>query len=98
MTSADGPLPQIITQHEPYEIIAEDSNLGLTRTEKLVIIQVFQQGRSTQQKQTLYTRLEENLRTHCGLSGSDLIVSCMRNEKEDWSLGMGRAQFLVGDL
>merc|ERR1712014_289325 len=26
---------QIITQHEPYEIICEDTNLGLKRTDKL---------------------------------------------------------------
>ena len=64
----------------------------------MVIVQVFQQGRSTYQKQTLYTKLAANLEAHCGLSPSDLIISCMRNEKEDWSLGMGRAQFLVGDL
>ena len=29
---------------------------------------------------------------------SDLIVSVMGNSREDWSFGLGRAQFLEGDL
>jgi hypothetical protein len=28
----------------------------------------------------------------------DLIVSMVENEKEDWSFGAGRAQFLTGEL
>jgi hypothetical protein len=33
-----------------------------------------------------------------GLAPSDLIVSVIGNSREDWSFGMGRAQFLEGDL
>ncbi|KAF2722708.1 Tautomerase/MIF [Polychaeton citri CBS 116435] len=89
---------QIITQHEPYEIICEDTNLGLKRTDKLIFIHVFQQGRSAETKQALYAELAKELKAQCGLDGQDLIVSCVRNEKEDWSFGLGRAQFLTGEL
>lgn len=89
---------QIITQHEPYEMICEDTNLGFTRTDKLVFIQIFQQGRTAEQKQAIYAELAKRLASECGTGGEDLIVSCARNEREDWSFGMGRAQFLVGDL
>lgn len=40
----------------------------------------------------------ETLSKETGLKEGDLIVSCSRNEKEDWSFGKGRAQFLCGDL
>jgi phenylpyruvate tautomerase PptA (4-oxalocrotonate tautomerase family) len=89
---------QIITQHEPYELICEDTNLGFTRTDKLVFIQIFQQGRNAELKQAIYAALKERLEQECGVPGTDLIVSCSANTKEDWSFGMGRAQFLTGEL
>lgn len=76
----------------------EDTGLGFKRTEKLVLIQVFQQGRDAQQKKALYAALCERLGDECGLPAEDLIVSVSRNEREDWSFGLGRAQFLEGDL
>ena len=49
-------------------------------------------------KQAVYKELQERLEKECGVPGTDLIVSCSANEKEDWSFGMGRAQFLTGEL
>ncbi|KAL0262088.1 hypothetical protein SLS55_003524 [Diplodia seriata] len=89
---------QIITQHEPYEIICEDTNLGLTRSDKLVFIQIFQQGRDAAKKQAVYAALSERLEKECGVPGADLIVSVAANTREDWSFGLGRAQFLTGEL
>lgn len=79
-------------------MICEDTNLGLERTDKLVFIQVFQQGRDAKTKQALYAALAERLKAECGVDGNDLIISVSRNEKEDWSFGNGRAQFLTGEL
>lgn len=89
---------QIVTEHRPGQLICEDTGLGLERTDDLVVLQVFQQGRSTEQKKALYAALAEKLETHTGLAPSDLIVSVVANTHEDWSFGMGRAQFLEGDL
>jgi phenylpyruvate tautomerase PptA (4-oxalocrotonate tautomerase family) len=79
-------------------MICEDTNLGLRRTNKLVFIQIFQQGRDAETKQALYAALAEQLKEECGVEGNDLIVTVSRNEKEDWSFGNGVAQFLTGDL
>ncbi|KAB8659303.1 hypothetical protein FH972_026192 [Carpinus fangiana] len=65
---------QIITQHEPYEMICEDTNLGFERTDKLVFIQIFQQGRDVQKKQAVYAALAECLGSECGVPGTDLIT------------------------
>ena len=32
------------------------------------------------------------------MAPTDLIVSVVANDREDWSFGLGRAQFLDGDL
>jgi hypothetical protein len=92
------PRYQIITQHGPYEIICEDTNLGFERTDKLVFIQIFQQGRNAELKQAIYAELQKRLEKDCGVPGTDLISSCSANTPEDWIFGLGRAQFLTGDL
>jgi hypothetical protein len=97
-TSIDNSNCQIITQHEDYELICEDTNLGLTRSRELVVIQIFQQGRTEEQKKTIYKHLFESLSRYCGVSGDDLIISCMENTRADWSFGNGEAQFLTGRL
>jgi len=89
---------QVVTEHRPGQLICEDTGLGFERTDDLVVLQVFQQGRSEEQKRALYAGLAERLKAHAGLAPTDLIVSVIGNTREDWSFGLGRAQFLDGDL
>ena len=89
---------QIITEHPVGHIIAEDTGLGYERTEGVTVIQIFQQGRSVEQKKAAYRELADRLAAGCGIKPTDLIVSVTANERADWSFGLGRAQFLEGDL
>ncbi len=89
---------QVISEHSPGHLILEDTGLGFARTDAVVLVQVFQQGRSADQKKQLYRRLAETLHERHGVAPSDLVVSVTGNTKEDWSFGLGRAQFLEGDL
>ena len=89
---------QVLTEHRPGQLICEDTGLGIERTDDLVVLQVFQQGRSERQKRALYAGLAKRLEETTGLASSDLIVSVVGNTREDWSFGLGRAQFLEGDL
>jgi phenylpyruvate tautomerase PptA (4-oxalocrotonate tautomerase family) len=89
---------QVITEHRPGQLICEDTGLGIERTEDLVVLQVFQQGRSEGQKRELYAGLCQRLGEVTGLPAGDLVVSVVGNTREDWSFGLGRAQFLDGDL
>jgi phenylpyruvate tautomerase PptA (4-oxalocrotonate tautomerase family) len=82
---------QIITEHPKGHIIAED-------TDGIVILQIFQQGRSTEQKQAAYAELTKRLEAECGVRPEDVIVSVMANRHVDWSFGLGRAQFVDGTL
>jgi hypothetical protein len=49
-------------------------------------------------KQAFYDSLVEKLDTVCGIAPSDVIVTFVTNTDEDWSFGLGRAQFLTGEL
>ena len=89
---------QIITEHPVGHIIAEDTGLGFERTDGVVVIQIVQQGRTTEQKQAAYEQLAKRLDAECDVAPTDLIVSVVANGREDWSFGLGRAQFLEGDL
>lgn len=89
---------QVVHEHRPGRVIAEDTGLGFERTDSVVIIQVTQQGRDEDQKRALYAGLADRLQERTGLAPSDLIVSVTESTRADWSFGMGRAQFLEGDL
>ena len=89
---------QIITEHPVGQIIAEDSGLGLRRTDGVVVIQIVQQGRGVDQKRAAYTQLATRLQAECAVRPEDLIVSMIANERADWSFGLGRAHFLEGEL
>ena len=89
---------QIITQHGPTDMICLDTGLGYKRSNELVFIQVFQQGRSMYTKQGFYAELAKQLGEKYGLDGGDLIVTMSENRKDDWSFGHGRVQFLTGEL
>ncbi|MEQ4499419.1 tautomerase family protein, partial [Nocardioides kribbensis] len=52
---------QVVTEHPAGQIIAEDTGLGYERTDGIVVVQVFQQGRDAEQKQALYRALADRL-------------------------------------
>ncbi len=89
---------QVITEHRPGQLICEDTGPGIERTDDLVVLQVFQQGRSEEQERALHAGPARRLEEAAGLQPSDLIVSVASNTREDRSSGLGRAQFLEGDL
>ena len=89
---------QVVSEHRSTHLVLQDTGLGFVRTDDRVLVQVFQQGRSDEQKKALYARLAERLEADCGVAPTDLVVSVAANTGADWSFGLGRAQFLEGDL
>jgi len=70
----------------------------IPHTDKIVLLQVTSRKRKKKQKEDFYRLLCEELEKACGISSSDVVVSFVENGDEDWSFGLGRAQFLTGDL
>jgi phenylpyruvate tautomerase PptA (4-oxalocrotonate tautomerase family) len=89
---------QVISEHRPGRLVLQDTGLGFERTDGVVLVQVVQQGRTAAQKQALYAALAERLEAKAGVAPTDLVVSVTENTRADWSFGLGRAQFLEGDL
>jgi phenylpyruvate tautomerase PptA (4-oxalocrotonate tautomerase family) len=89
---------QIVTEHKPGHMIIEDTGLGIKRTNEVVFLQVTSRPRGRAAKEAFYKLLTEELQKNCGIAPSDVVVSIVENTDEDWSFGLGRAQFLTGEL
>lgn len=89
---------QIVTQHEPFEIYAEDAGLGFERDNSVVMIQITtQKGRDVNLRQRLYQKITSRLAL-CGVTPNNVFISYVENSAADWSFGFGKAQFVIGEL
>lgn len=89
---------QIVQEHKCSRMIVEDTGLGIERTDKVVVVQVISRPRTREKKEAFYRLLCEELERACGIAPSDVMVSIVENTDEDWSFGLGRGQFLTGEL
>ncbi|WP_243048783.1 tautomerase family protein [Dyella sp. RRB7] len=89
---------QIVHEHDPHTMFIEDTGLGLRRTDKLVVISVVSRPRPVEAKLAFYRQVCEHLGSKCGIEPSDVMVSISTNSDADWSFGLGKAQFLTGEL
>lgn len=85
---------QVITEHEPGDLVYDPEYLGIHRTDDVVFIQVtLSRGRSLAQKRALYRRIAASLHESTGLRPEDVLVSLVEVGREDWSFGDGIASY-----
>jgi hypothetical protein len=89
---------QVVHVHKQSHMIIQDTGLEIPRTKNVVLLQVTTRPRSRTMKETFYRLLVQRLAASCGIARSDIIVNFVTNTDEDWSFGLGRAQFLTGEL
>ncbi len=58
------------------------------------MVRVYTSPRSEAQKQRFFAILQEELAEHCGLSGDDLMVSIISNQKATGALAAGSRSIL----
>jgi 4-oxalocrotonate tautomerase len=85
---------QLITEHEPGDLVYDSNYLGIARSSDLVIVQItLSGGRSLEQKRTLYRRLAATLSAAVGLKPQDAWINLVEVAKENWSFGNGVASY-----
>jgi 4-oxalocrotonate tautomerase len=85
---------QILTEHEPGDLVYDSNYLGIARSSDLVIVQItLSAGRSLAQKRALYGRIAANLATAVGLRPEDAWINLVEVAKENWSFGNGVASY-----
>ena len=85
---------QLITEHEPGDIVYDSNYLGIARTSDVLIIQItLSLGRTLEQKRALYRRIAANLAATVGLRPEDTWINLVEVAKENWSFGNGVASY-----
>ena len=85
---------QIVGEHAAEDFIFDADYLGIHRTSDLVIIQItWNEGRTLDQKRTLYASIADGLAEELGIRKEDVLISLVEVKKENWSFGNGVAQY-----
>ena len=89
---------QIVHENKACQMVFQDTGLGFSRSDNLVMVRVYTSPRSAGQKQHFMAELARELRKSSGVEGEDLMISFITNDKGDWSFANGEAQYLTGRL
>jgi 4-oxalocrotonate tautomerase len=85
---------QLITEHEPGDLVYDSNYLGIARSSDLVIVQItLSAGRTLEQKRALYRRIAANLSAAVRLRPEDAWINLVEVAKENWSFGNGVASY-----
>jgi 4-oxalocrotonate tautomerase len=84
---------QVLSEHEPGDLVYDAEYLGIARTDGLVMIQITcSAGRSLEQKRLLYRRIAEHL-SELGVRREDVLINLVEVASENWSFGNGTASY-----
>ena len=84
---------QILTEHEPGDLVYDPGYLGIARSNDIVIVQItLSAGRTLAQKRKLFRRIADNLAA-LGLRREDAWINLVEVAKENWSFGLGEASY-----
>jgi phenylpyruvate tautomerase PptA (4-oxalocrotonate tautomerase family) len=89
---------QIVNEHQSSLMIVEDTGLAIPRTNYFVMIQITSRPRTREMKEKFYKRMTEELEKQCSIAPSDVMMNFVICTDEEWSFGLGRAQFLTKEL
>jgi phenylpyruvate tautomerase PptA (4-oxalocrotonate tautomerase family) len=85
---------QIISEHALEDFVFDRNYLGIRRSENLVMIQItWNEGRTLEQKKTLFRSIADGLAAAPGVRQEDVLVNLVEVKKENWSFGNGVAQY-----
>lgn len=84
----------VITEHDAANFRYGASYLDIKRSDDVVFIRITANNtRSIDQKKALFRRLVEVLGDNPGIRPEDVFSTIVEVEKENWSLGLGVAQY-----
>jgi len=84
----------IVTQHDADEFLYGKHYLDIDRSDDLVLIQLtVSNTRTVEQKKALFAAIAKKLGDNPGLRPQDVFVNLVEVAKENWSFGLGPAQY-----
>lgn len=83
-----------ISEHDQNDFIYDREYFNIARTDDLVFIQMtVSNTRTVEQKKALYRRIAERVAKEPGLRPQDVFINLVEVAKENWSFGLGEAQY-----
>jgi phenylpyruvate tautomerase PptA (4-oxalocrotonate tautomerase family) len=85
---------QVHAAHPPGRLVYDAGYLGIPRTDGIVVVQItLSAGRPVEKKKALYAAIVRNLAADPGVRPEDVFVNLVEVAKENWSFGLGVAQY-----
>ena len=85
---------QVVGEYEADDFLYDPDYLGIHRSDDLVMIQItWNEGRTVEQKMTLYKAIADGLATRLGVRPEDVLINLIEVRKENWSFGNGVATY-----
>jgi 4-oxalocrotonate tautomerase len=85
---------QVITEHPADSLIADPNYLGIERTKDCVFVQLtLNEGRTVDQKRAFYKAVALGLHQRLNIRLEDVLINLVEVGKENWSFGLGVAQY-----
>jgi 4-oxalocrotonate tautomerase len=90
----DGDRFMTISEHGADDFVYDANYLGVARSDDLVMIQLtISNTRTVEQKKALFRRIAERLSQNPGLRPEDVFINLVEVLPENWSFGLGIAQY-----
>lgn len=80
---------QIVTQHERYEMVIQDTGLGIERSDKVLVLSLTSRKRKKEDILKFYKQLADNLSKASLVKPNDLVINMTFNGDDGWSFGLG---------
>jgi len=88
---------QLLTEHEPGDLVYDAQYLGIARSDQIVMVQItLSAGRSLTQKRALFRRIADHLAA-LGVRREDAWINLVEVARENWSFGLGAASYADPD-
>jgi len=82
-----------IVEHTPGTLIMDPSYI-VERSNRALIIQItLNAGRTTDVKKRLFHAIADGLHSSIGIRTEDVVINLVEVPKENWSFGLGEAQY-----
>ncbi|KAE8763914.1 tautomerase family protein [Georgenia thermotolerans] len=84
----------VVTEHDRAGLVL-DPHYVVERSERALIVQItLNAGRTVEVKKNLYRSIADGLHDRIGLRPEDVFISLVEVPKENWSFGLGEAQYV----
>jgi 4-oxalocrotonate tautomerase len=87
---------QAIHKHNADELVCTPEFLGVQHSPHVVFVQIScSPGRSLELKKALYSKIAADIAQTSNFKAADVIINLLETSRENWSFGLGVAQYAL---